>query len=44
MSTPKTQQRIDAPDVKKLMELLVLKDTEIKENLKVGKNWLKWRI
>ena len=36
MSTPKGQQRTDAPDTQKLMELLVLKDKEIKETLKSG--------
>ncbi|OWF40443.1 mediator of RNA polymerase II transcription subunit 4-like [Mizuhopecten yessoensis] len=36
MSTPKQQQRADAPETQKLMELLVLKDKEIKENLKIA--------
>lgn len=36
MSTPKGQQRPDAPDTVKLMDLLVMKDKEIKENLRIG--------
>lgn len=36
MSTPKGQQRPDAPDTMNLMDLLVHKDKEIKESLKTG--------
>ena len=36
MSTPKGQQRPDAPDTMNLMDLLVHKDKEIKETLKTG--------
>ncbi|KAJ8300940.1 hypothetical protein KUTeg_022459, partial [Tegillarca granosa] len=36
MSTPKGQQRPDAPDTVKLMDLLVMKDKEIKENLRIA--------
>ena len=36
ISTPKGQQRPDAPDTMNLMDLLVHKDKEIKETLKTG--------
>ena len=40
MSTPKNQPKQDAPDPGLLMELLVQKDKEIKESLKLGKDQL----